>query len=115
MMNRIHASILFTIRPRHAVRTSNIPTHTHRNLTQHQHPVIRIRVQETRHQPTQARASAKVDRVDITVPIVHPPLAADLEATAIAQHPLDVCLMEPLIDTHTSVSKFFLSLYSNEQ
>lgn len=110
MMNRIHASILYTIHPLHVVRMSNIRIHTHRNLTQHQHPVIHTRVQKPRHQLTQTRPSVKVDPAVITVLIVQPPLEVDLEATAIAHHPQDVCLMEQPIDTHTSVSKFCLSL-----
>jgi hypothetical protein len=108
ILSRTHESTLFTIHQRHAVRMSNTPTHIHQKLIQHQHPVIHILVLKPRHQLTQTRSSVKVDPVDITVLIVHLPLAVDLEVTAIAQHPQDVCHMERPIDTHTSVSKFFL-------
>lgn len=110
MMNRTHESTLFKIHQRHAVRMSNTPTHTHRNLTQSQHPVIHIRVLKPRHQVIQTRPSVKVDPADIIVLIVQQPLAVVLEVTATAQHPLDVCLMERPIEAHTSVSKLFLSL-----
>lgn len=95
------------IRQLHVERMSNIRTHIHQSLRQQKHRVILTLVLKLSHQLTQARENAKVVLVDIIALIVLQPLEVDQVATAIAQHQLAVCLMELLIDTHTSVSKFY--------
>lgn len=115
MDDRIHASILLMIRQRRVAQKSN----THTRILQlssalHQLAIL-TRDQKLLHRLIRARANARAVRVDITVPIVLRLLAADLAATATAQHPLVACLVAPLIDTHTSVSKFPTSSLSNEQ
>jgi hypothetical protein len=93
------------IRHHHVVLMSNILTRIHQRARELHHPLILIRAQKHQHRLIRARPNARVVLVDITVLIVLLPLAADLAATAIAQHPLAACLVELLIDTHTSVSK----------
>ena len=106
---RIHASTLFRIRQHRVVLMSNIHTLTHQNLRELLQLGIPTRVQELQHQLTQAKANAKADQADITALIAQPPLAVALEDTATAQLQLVVCQAEPLIDTHTSVSKQIFS------
>lgn len=91
--------------PRRVVLMSNTLTHTHRKMRQQLHQAILTHVPRPRHRPIKARPNVKVDQVAITALIALQLLEVDPVAIATAQHQLDVFQAEPLIDTHTSVSK----------